>query len=69
MILTLSVENTHLVMGCFSGDTLLFTSRMATDRNKTGNEYAISFKSILELHEIDRSSILSLIHISEPTRH
>ncbi len=57
MILTLSVENTHLVMGCFSGDTLLFTSRMATDRNKTGNEYAISFKSILELHEIDRGSI------------
>lgn len=57
MILALSVENTHLVMGCFSEDNLLFTSRMATDRNKTGNEYAISFKSILELHKIDRAQI------------
>lgn len=57
MILALSIENTHLVMGCFSGNTLLFTSRMATDRNKTGNEYAISFKSILELHGVDRSQI------------
>lgn len=57
MILALSVENTHLVMGCFSGDTLLFTSRMATDRNKTGNEYAISFKSILEIHKIDLERI------------
>lgn len=57
MILALSIENTHLVMGCFSGETLLFTSRMATDRNKTGNEYAISFKSILELHDIDRTRI------------
>lgn len=57
MILALSIENTHLVMGCFSGETLLFTSRMATDRNKTGNEYAISFKNILELHNIDRTRI------------
>lgn len=57
MILALSVENTHLVMGCFSEDALLFTSRMATDRNKTGNEYAISFKSILELHKIDLEQI------------
>ena len=57
MILALSVENTHLVMGCFSGDSLLFTSRMATDRNKTGNEYAINFKSILEIHGIDLAGI------------
>ena len=52
MILTLSVENTNLVMGCFQEDKLLFTSRMATDRSKTGDEYAISFKSILDIHEI-----------------
>lgn len=57
MLLALSVENTNLVMGAFSGDTLLFTSRMETDRKKTGNEYAIGFKSILELNGIDLGEI------------
>lgn len=50
MILTLSAENTSLVLGVFRGEELLFTSRMATDRRKTGDEYAIAFHSILELH-------------------
>ncbi len=57
MILTLSVENTNLVLGVFRGETLLFTSRMATDRSRTGDEYAISFKSILDLHSIRPSDI------------
>lgn len=52
MILALSVENTNLSMGLFSGEELLFTSRMAADRSKTGDEYAISFKSILDIHGI-----------------
>lgn len=57
MILTLSVENTNIVMGCFQGEALLFTSRMATDRKKTGDEYAISFRSILDIYEIAPGSI------------
>lgn len=68
MILALSVENTNLVMGCFRDDTLLFTSRMATDRSKTGDEYAISFKSILDIHgispkEIQGSIIASVVPV------
>lgn len=61
MILALSVENTNLVMGCFDGEKLLFTSRIAADRNKTGDEYAISFKSILDMHGLDRSGITGSI--------
>ena len=57
MILTLSVENTNLEMGLFSGERLLFTSRMAADRSKTGDEYAISFKSILDIHGIRPENI------------
>lgn len=57
MILALSVENTNLVMGCFREDKLLFTSRIATDRNKTGDEYAISFKNILDIHGISPKEI------------
>lgn len=52
MILTLSVENTNLVLGVFAGEKLLFTSRIATDRSRTGDEYAIAFRSILDLHGI-----------------
>ena len=61
MILALSVENTNLVMGCFDGENLLFTSRLAADRNKTGDEYAISFKSILDMHGIEREDITGSI--------
>lgn len=57
MILVLSVENTNLVMGCFRGEELLFTSRMAADRNKTGDEYAISFRSILDIYGITPGEI------------
>ena len=61
MILALSVENTNLAMGCFDGDRILFTSRMATDRSKTGDEYAISFKSILDIHKISAEEIAGSI--------
>ncbi len=64
MILALSVENTILTLGCFSGEELLFTSRMATDRKKTGDEYAISFKNILDLYGISREKIDGSIVVS-----
>lgn len=57
MILTLSVENTNLVLGVFAGENLLFTSRIATDRSRTGDEYAIAFRSILDLHGISAGEI------------
>ena len=52
MTLALDVENTNIVLGCFDGDEIYFTSRIATDRKKTGDEYAISFKNILEMHGV-----------------
>ena len=52
MILALHVENTNIVVGCFDGDQLRFTSRLASDRTKTGDEYAISFKNLLDIYGI-----------------
>ena len=57
MILALSVENTNVILGVFRDRELLLSSRMATDRNKTGDEYAITFRSILELHGIRREEL------------
>ena len=52
MILALYVENTNIEMGCFEGKETYFTSRIATDRKKTADEYAISFKNILEMKHV-----------------
>ncbi|MDD6024680.1 MAG: type III pantothenate kinase [Oscillospiraceae bacterium] len=57
MILALDVENTNIVMGCFDRERIVFTSRVAADRKRTGDEYAISFKSILEMHGVSPSQV------------
>ena len=57
MILTAGVDNTNVVLGCFDGNRVCFTTRIATDRKKTGIEYAISIRSILELYAIPMQEI------------
>lgn len=64
MLLALSVENTNVLMGCFDGQRLLFTSRMAADRKKTGDEYAISFKNVLDLYHVSRQQVEGSIVVS-----
>lgn len=57
MILAIDVGNTNIVMGCLEGQKVLFTVRLQSDRNKTGDEYAVLFYSILKIHEIAPKSI------------
>lgn len=57
MILALDVENTNIVMGCFERERIVFTSRVAADRKRTEDEYAISFKSILEMHGVSPNQV------------
>ena len=61
MILTMSIENSNLTLGVFREDSLLFCSLMATDRKKTGDEYAIAFRSILELYGLHPGDITGSI--------
>lgn len=51
MILTIDVGNTHTIIGVYSGDELIFTARIATDRQKTRDEYAITIRDILSLSD------------------
>ena len=53
MILAIDVGNTNIVIGCMDGDRLVFEERLYTDEKKTELEYAISFKYVLELYEIE----------------
>jgi len=70
MLLAIDAGNTHIVLGCFEGDSLRFTARLCTDRAKTRDEYALLFRSLFDLHHVDPGSaegaILSCV-VSELT--
>lgn len=57
MILALDAGNTNIVLGIVEHDTVLFSARLATDRSKTEDEYAVFFKNILELHNVNPRDI------------
>ncbi len=57
MILAIDAGNTHIVLGCLEGERILFTARIATDRQKTADEYALILRSLCDLHQVDRSRV------------
>lgn len=70
MILAIDAGNTNIVLGCLDGETPRFTARFRTDRAKTEDEYALYFRSLFDLHQVDRhameGAILSCV-VSELT--
>jgi type III pantothenate kinase len=61
MILAIDIGNTNIVVGCLKEDQILFTERMSTDPNKTVLEYAIGFKTVLELYHISPGDLTGSI--------
>ncbi len=61
MILTLDIGNTHIVIGGFRGEDLIFLSRMATDTRKTEDEYAAVLDGILQIEGIPETEITGAI--------
>ena len=57
MILAIDMGNTNIVIGCIDSDKTYFAERITTNHNKTGMEYAINIKNILEIHGIDTAKI------------
>lgn len=53
MILAIDIGNTNIVIGGVDDDKIHFVSRLSTDRTKTEDEYAVMFKSIFEIHDIN----------------
>ena len=50
MLLTVDIGNTNITLGIFEKDNLLFTSRLATDRKRTEDQYAVELLNIFKLH-------------------
>ncbi|MDO4490113.1 MAG: type III pantothenate kinase [Lachnospiraceae bacterium] len=57
MIIAIDVGNTNIVVGCIDAKGIIFVERLSANRHRTEMEYAISLKSILELHEVSPKRI------------
>ncbi len=66
MLLTIDMGNTNITLGVFDGDDILFTSRLATMRDRTKDQYAIELLNMFALYsvnvkEIDGAIISSVV--------
>ena len=53
LLLCIDIGNTNIVLGGYRGEELLFISRIATDRLRTGDQYAVELRDILLLNGVD----------------
>ena len=66
MIWALDIGNTNITMGVFDGRDLKFVSRLATDRQRTEDQYAVELRDIVDIYgvsigEIEGSIISSVV--------
>ena len=57
MILAIDVGNTNIVLGGIRNGEEFFSVRIATDRNKTADQYALDIQGILALYQVDVADI------------
>ncbi len=57
MILGIDMGNTNIVIGCIDDEKIYFIERLSTDKSKTDLEYAMAFKTVIELNNIDVDKI------------
>lgn len=61
MIFAIDMGNTNIVIGCVNDEKIYFEERLSTDYSKTELEYAIGFKTVLELYGINEEDIKGAI--------
>ncbi|MBE6082256.1 type III pantothenate kinase [Sporanaerobacter sp. PP17-6a] len=52
MLLVIDVGNTNIVLGVYDGDRLLYDWRIATDKDKTSDEYGLLLRQIFSYHNL-----------------
>lgn len=55
MFLAIDIGNTNITMGAYNESSLVFVSRLATDRSKTPDQYAVDLKNIFSLYSVPSS--------------
>ena len=71
MLLAIDIGNTNIAFGVFEGETLRATWNIATDLNKTADEYAVLLLNLLPrdglaLSDIDHAVICSVVPPLDP---
>ncbi|WP_101696438.1 type III pantothenate kinase [Clostridium minihomine] len=61
MLLTLDIGNTNITIGCYEGKRLSFVSRMATDRSRMEDQYAIELRDILDIYGLRAEDVTGTI--------
>lgn len=61
LVLAIDMGNTNIVIGCVDDERIYFEERLSTDLSKTELEYAVGFKTVLELYHIDSEEISGAI--------
>jgi type III pantothenate kinase len=57
MVFAIDIGNTNIVIGCFQDDKIIFVERISTNQTGTVLEFAVSFKSVLEIYGLKSSDI------------
>ncbi len=53
MLLTIDIGNTNINLGIFDGDNLTMSARLATERDKTDDQFAVEFLNIFQIYNVD----------------
>lgn len=61
MILTIDIGNTNINLGLFQGDTLQMSVRLATERQRTEDQFAVDFFQLFQMHRIAPAEISGTI--------
>ena len=61
MLLTMDIGNTNINIGLFNGDSLTVSARLATERQKTDDQYAMDFTNIFVMHKIQFNDISGVV--------
>ena len=61
MLLAIDVGNTNIVLGVYEGNTLIESWRMATDNNRSADEYGVIIEMMMKHDGVDPSQIDDII--------
>lgn len=61
MILTVDIGNTNINVGIYENDRLIFVARLATDTNRTAEQYAVEISEIAKLESISVKNVTGAI--------
>lgn len=61
MLLTIDIGNTNITIGAYAHDKLCFVSRLATDKERTQDQYAIELANAFTLYQVQHGAFTGAI--------